>query len=110
MGNLPHRDWLDELLAQPEPEIEDSGFSSRVLKAIPKRRSPFRMRLWILLICTLVACVISFWILPSGEYLWTSVSEVFVFESWIGIGVPVTSLLVVVMIVFGACAFAVYES
>jgi hypothetical protein len=108
MDKLPEKDWLEELLAQPEPEIEDCDFTVWVLKAVPQRRSSSRIRLLIMLIFTFVACVLSFWVLPTGDYLWAVVDEAFCFESWIG--VPITSLLVVLMIVFGAFAFANSEA
>lgn len=100
--------WLDSLLAGEQEEIPDSGFTTRVLAALPPRRSPARRRSWILGASTLLAGLICFLILPAGRFVWETLERTAVLQLSLGSVIALVSL--VGMIVWGALSAALSES
>jgi hypothetical protein len=109
MTNTKEKDWLDAILEQKEEEVDDLGFSARVMENLPKRTVSHKLRSLVVLGFTLVSCLLTFFVLPGGDYLWNTISEVFCFSCW-EIAVPVSSLAMVLVIVFSTVSFAVAES
>jgi hypothetical protein len=99
--------WLDSLLAGEQEEIPDSGFTTRVLAALPPQRSPARRRFWILGASVLLACVVCLWILPAGRFVWETLERTAVLQLSLGSVIALVSL--VGMIVWGAFSAALSE-
>jgi hypothetical protein len=92
--------WLDSLLSSEQEEIPDSGFTARVLAALPPRRSPARRRFWILGTSILLACLVCFWILPAGRFLWETLERAAFLQ--VSLGSVIVLLSLVGTIVWGA--------
>ena len=58
-------DWLDKQLREEAPYIDDSGFTGRVMKQLPRRHSLRTQRAIIILTATIVSVVIAYF--GSGE-------------------------------------------
>jgi hypothetical protein len=102
MNEPQDRDWLDSLLQRAEDEIEDAGFSSRVLQALPPQPGDERFRYLVLMAFAAAASVLCFFLLPAGNFVWESVRQVFNPNAWITASVSIGSMVMVAMIVWGA--------
>jgi hypothetical protein len=69
MDNFIHEDELDRRLRDAAPYIDDAEFSQRVLKQLPPRRSPQRLRGAILVLVTAVASVLTYIISGGGRFV-----------------------------------------
>lgn len=74
----PGGDWLENMLRQERPYIDDAGFSQRVVAALP---APQASHEWlhgaIILAAAVFSCLLALFILPAGQFL----SHVFVAAS-----------------------------
>jgi hypothetical protein len=100
--------WLDSLLSSEREDVPDSGFTNRVLSALPPRRSPKRLRFWILGSSILLACLVCLWILPAGRFWWEAFERTAVLQLSLGSVIALVSL--VGMIVWGAFSAVLSES
>jgi hypothetical protein len=66
MNEVPQtQDWLDARLREEAPYIDDAGFTGRVMKQLPRRRSLRTQRAIIILTATILSVVIAYF--ASGE-------------------------------------------
>jgi hypothetical protein len=70
-------EWIQELLKQSEAEIEDAGFTRRVVEALPARPATGRLRSLILLGATCLACLLALFVLPAGDFITEALQEAF---------------------------------
>jgi ABC-type multidrug transport system permease subunit len=64
MNQPEAKDPLDALLREQNPYVEDNGFTTRVISALPHRRSRFRLRQIFLLGATALGSVLAVLWLP----------------------------------------------
>lgn len=106
MNESQNQDWLEALLKQAQDEIEDAGFASRVLQALPLQSPGRRYRFAVVMAFTALACLLCFFFLPAGQFIWESVLLVFNPNSWISASVSIGSLVMVAMVIWGALSVA----
>jgi hypothetical protein len=107
MDNFIHEDELDRRLRDAAPYIDDAGFSQRVLKQLPPRRSPQRLRGAILVLVTAVASALAYVLSGGGRF----VTDTFLQLA----NLPIVWLLLLtcavgVLLILGGLAAAVFKS
>lgn len=60
---------LDRELREAVPYIDDAGFTSRVLKQLPRESAPARLRGAILISATLVATVLAYFLSSGARFM-----------------------------------------
>ena len=58
MSPVPTNEELDQMLENPQPYLDDAGFTEQVLKALPPRRSADRARTRVLVGSALAAAAV----------------------------------------------------
>lgn len=100
--------WLERLLqeaAAEESHIEDGGFSSRVLGALPQ---PVKTKEWLVPVMTVLGCVLAAFLTPAGSVFEHSLLAL---ADWRHISVPqLLSLVVPVALAWSLCFNAARES
>ena len=101
-------DWLESLLQEKEPEIKDNGFTRRVMASMPAPAKHTRIRTGIVLVATLLASLLVFFLLPAGDFLIQALQKAFQGTSMATISI--SSLAIVVCMVWGAISAATAEA
>jgi hypothetical protein len=103
-------DELERLLSQDDDYIEDGGFTTRVLEALPPPRAAGnRARALILIGATLIAGLIALVLLGGGQALLAAFGELMRYRPFVS-EVPLTALALVVLLVCGGVAATLTEN
>ena len=100
-----NNDWLDAMLAQQKPMIEDDGFSERVLAALPPpKRSPRFGRTLIIMAFTAVASGLVAFVLPTRTLITTSFQDIEMIDVWTALHSASAAATAVLMILLVTAA------
>jgi len=69
MQELMEEDELDRQLREAVPYIDDAGFSHRVLHSLPARPTPSRLRGVILMLVTVLATTLAYFVSGGGRFV-----------------------------------------
>lgn len=96
-------EWLESLLKQPAPYIDDAGFTSNVVSKLPPKKSPKR-RMAIIGGSAVLAGLAAF-VVPVRQMLPATVQDVI---GWTGSqqALPIASLVLVALVAWAAVGLA----
>jgi hypothetical protein len=106
MNEQPQRDWLENVLRQEPPYINDDGFTARVVATLPKRRNRAWLRGTILVGMAVLGCIIALLVLPGEQFVADSMVKLVTARS---LSLALLPPLVLIASVFGA-GFALMAS
>jgi hypothetical protein len=97
MNGPEEKDWLEDVLREPEPPLADAGFVQRTAKALPPPRRLARMRRRVLLLSAAIACAVA--LVPAGPALAASFRALFSWRAWASLSIPWLALACVVTLI-----------
>ena len=76
MNERLDEDWLDKRLGEEAPYIDDDGFTSHVVHALPARRASHWLRVAILFAVAVLASVGAYFLSGRGAFLYEAIARV----------------------------------
>jgi hypothetical protein len=103
-----NKDWLDEVLREEPPYLDDAGFSARVVAAMPRRRKYRWLRTAILAGMSALAVVVGLFVLHGADFVAKGAEALLKAHSLATL--PVGPLVLLVLLLGGLIALAGNES
>jgi len=108
MSGPKENDWLEDILRQEEPYINDNGFTARVLATLPKGKRRDWLRTAVIAGMSALGFVVGLILLPGAHFVMHSVVELS--RATTLTSLPLIPALTVVGIFWAVFAFAASES
>ena len=91
----PTEDWLDVRLREEMPYIDDSGFTRRVMKQLPRRGSWRVQRSIIIFVATILSAVVAYFASGEGWFVREAVARALTFPPLVVLGMSLAFGLLV---------------
>jgi len=102
------KDWLEEVLREEPPYLDDAGFTARVVAAMPRRRKYRWLRMVILIGMSAFAMVVGLFVLHGADFVAKGAEALLKAHSLATL--PVGPLVLLILLLGGLIAFASNES